>query len=295
WQERRSEPVRPDDDNVANYFGRLSFELHGRFREGEEVTDLFAARFLSPREHHYLFAAADPEVLEDECPTEIIGTRIVTPLPPRSPGIVPDRLTYLAAPRTLPSELLAANWDRGAEWRDWFVTGIGVTPIEVEPPPAIRPRLDAHLQALMQEQQDAVYARMLVRGGDALAGDLQQRLDDMGDAKAMLRLQLGVFYPVQVAMDDTLRQGVTGESGLLDLATVRRYREANLGVSALIQTGNERLARFTRAWQEQSEMLRRTGSVGLSVAAAQARLEELNQRVFLAAPAAPPVSATGMR
>lgn len=294
WQERRSEPVRPDDDNVANYFGRLSFELHGRYREGEEVTPLFASRFLSPREHHYLFAAADQEVLEDECPTEIIGTRIVTPLPPRSPGIVPNRLTYLAAPRTLPSELLAANWERGAEWRDWFVTGIGVTPVDVEPPPAIRPRLDAHLQALMQEQQDAVYARMLVRGGDALAGDLQQRLDDMGDAKAMLRLQLGVFYPVQIAMDDPLRQGVTGEAGLLDLATVRRYRESNLGVSALIQAGNERLARFTDAWQQQSELLRRTGSVALTVAAAQARLDELHQRIFLA-PAAAPVSATGMR
>ena len=58
WVERRSEPVREDDPFVANYFGGLSFDLVGRYREAGETREVFGFNFVSPEEYHYLFAAA---------------------------------------------------------------------------------------------------------------------------------------------------------------------------------------------------------------------------------------------
>jgi len=100
WVDRRSELVRPDDENVANYFGHLGFDLVGRYIENDRASDLFAFRFTSPEEYHYLFAQASGEVLQDSCPMEWVGTRVITPLRIDRGGIVPDRLTYLAASRT---------------------------------------------------------------------------------------------------------------------------------------------------------------------------------------------------
>ena len=65
WVSRRSERVREDDPHVANYYGRLSFDVIGRFREGDEALDVFGFNFISPEEYHYLFAAQDEEVLAD--------------------------------------------------------------------------------------------------------------------------------------------------------------------------------------------------------------------------------------
>ncbi len=127
-----------------------------------QISDIFGFRFTGSEEHHYLFAQASAEVLDDSCPVEWVGSRIVTPLREDRGGIVPNRLTYLAAARKLPSRLLQSNWDRGAEWRDWFVTGIGVEPLEVPPPAEILTRLNQHLQALYQAEQQEIYQRIML-------------------------------------------------------------------------------------------------------------------------------------
>jgi len=119
WVNRRAVPVRPDDPHVANYFGQISFDVVGRYQEKDQTSRVFGSTFVSPDEYHYLFAAATDEVREDSCPTEWVGTKIVTPLH-KSGGfrVVPNRLTYLASARKTPSEVINANWSRGAEWRD---------------------------------------------------------------------------------------------------------------------------------------------------------------------------------
>jgi hypothetical protein len=123
WVQRRAEPVRADDPHVANFFGRLSFNLIGRYVEGENTSTVFGSNFISPDEYHYLFAPASDEVLDDSCPTEWVGSKIVTPLN-NDVGfrVVPDRLTYMASARNQPSRIINLNWSRGSEWRDWFVT-----------------------------------------------------------------------------------------------------------------------------------------------------------------------------
>ena len=49
WVNRRAVPVRPDDNHVANYFGRLSFDLVGRYVEKGEVTEVFGCEIRQPR------------------------------------------------------------------------------------------------------------------------------------------------------------------------------------------------------------------------------------------------------
>jgi hypothetical protein len=295
WVERRAEPVRADDPHVANYFGRLSFDLVGRYREQGEPSEVFGFKFVSPDEYHYLFAAATDEVLDDSCPTEWVGSRIVSGLGDTGPiRIVPDRLTYLAAARSLPSQVIAANWSRNEEWRDSFVTGLGVTPIEFEADPGIVGRVDQHLQALYQSGQSMLYNALLLpaaRDGLDEAHSLHERLLELTTRKALLRSYTVLFYPQQLLDSGEIRGGLEGRGSLLDATVVRRYRDANVAVSSINERGVMRLDRLQGTWSRQPEPVRRSGSSAVSVAHAVTRLNALYEQ-FFAAPrraAGPPV------
>lgn len=285
WVERRAEPVRADDPHVANYFGRLSFELVGRYREQGEVTEVFGFNFISPEEYHYLFAAATDEVLGDGCPTEWVGSRIVTGLGDSGRlRIVPDRLTYLAAARSLPSQVFAANWSRNQEWRDGFVTGLGVTPHGYEMDPGIAGRVDQHLQALYQSGQSMLYNALLLpasrnRRGEATS--LHERLQELTARKSLLRSYAMLFYPQLMLDSSDIRGGLEGRGSLLDTAVLRRYRDANVAVSSINERGVARLDRLQATWSRQPEAVRRTGSSSVGVAHAITRLNALYEEFFV--------------
>lgn len=287
WVERRSELVRPDDENVANYFGKLGFDLVGRYQENGKVSDIFAYRFTSPQEHHYLFAQASAEVLADSCPVEWVGSRVVTELRENRRGIVPNRLTYLAAARNVPSRLLQNNWNRGAEWRDWFVTGIGVSALEVPAAPDIISRLDLHLQTLYQAEQAEIYQRLLLRNARNSVGDNVSLFDEMSEVsttKALLRLQMMLFYPDSLLSSDAIRGAITGDDGLLEGRTLRRFREDNVALTSVNQFALQRLRQLQAAWSEQPEAVRRNVSLPSSLMHAQTRLDSLYKKFFSSQP-----------
>ncbi len=287
WVQRRSELVRADDENVANYYGRLGFNLVGRYIEDEQETDIFDFRFTSPEEYHYLFAQTSAEVLNDSCPVEWVGSRVVTPLREKRGGIVPDRLTYLAASRKLPSRLMQNNWDRGAEWRDWFVTGIGVTQQEVPEVPDITIRLNQHLQAVYQAGQEEIYQRVLLPNARDSQGEDVSLFDEMSEvsiAKAMIRMQMMLFYPESMFNLDTIRMAVAGDSGLLDGRTMRRFREQNVALTSVNGIARERVNRLREVWLKQPEELRRQGSIPGSLMYALTRINLLYRQLFIARP-----------
>ena len=290
WVERRSAMVRPDDTNVANYFGRLAFNLKGRYLEGDSTSDIFEFRFTSPNEHHYLFGAASEEVLNDSCPVKWIGQRIVTRLGEHQHRIVPDRLTYLAAPRTLASRLVAANWDRGAEWRDWFITGIGVERLELPPPEDISYRLNLRLQELNRAEQMALYRDILTPAG---ANDKQKQNPLYNSAsqltiiKSLIRQQLTLFYPQLLLESDPLRTAVVGQGGLIDAGVLARFSVDTVPISVINNIAFERLKSVQAEWDRQPEALRRTGSISSSVALAMLRLNALYDHFFAPPPLAP--------
>ncbi len=287
WVDRRSELVRPDDENVANYFGHLGFDLVGRYIENDRASDLFGFRFTSPEEYHYLFAQASEEVLQDSCPMEWVGTRVITPLRVDRGGIVPDRLTYLAASRTLPSRLLQGNWENGAEWRDWFVTGIGVTPIEFASLPDINSRLNQHLQSLYQAEQAQIYTRMLLPDARNSKGDDVSLFDEMSRvsiAKASLHMQMMLFYPESMFNSDSIRKSIAGDEGLLERRSLRRFREENIALTSVNRLAAERLRELQLNWSHQPEAVRREGSISASLVHAMTRINILYREFFTARP-----------
>jgi hypothetical protein len=287
WVNRRSELVRPDDENVANYFGHLGFDLVGRYIENDRASDLFGFRFTSPEEYHYLFAQASEEVLQDSCPMEWVGTRVITPLRVDRGGIVPDRLTYLAASRTLPSRLLQGNWENGAEWRDWFVTGIGVTPIELASLPDINSRLNQHLQSLYQAEQAQIYTRMLLPDARNSKGDDVSLFDEMSRvsiAKASLHMQMMLFYPESMFNSDSIRKSIAGDEGLLERRSLRRFREENIALTSVNSLAAERLRELQLNWSHQPEAVRREGSISASLVHAMTRINILYRQFFTARP-----------
>jgi hypothetical protein len=296
WVERRMELVRPDDPNVANFYGHLSFDLVGRFRQGQSVSNVFGSNFISPDEYHYLVAANSQQVLDDGCPTAWVGSRIVTKRQEEGGfHIVPNRLTYLAAAHNRPSQVIAANWDRGAEWRDWFVTGIGVTELRFDPDHAIDEQLAQHLRGLFQEEQAAVYHLLLAPQGAAAAPTpvpLQERSRSLTTYKDLLRHQLALFYPAAMLDSAPIRMAMEGQGGLLDESLLHRFQDNNMAVSGIGDAGRARLEAFRTAWQSQPVAAIRGGSVAVSMAHAMARLNAL-QREYFVAPPAPPAAVSG--
>lgn len=289
WVDRRSEPVRSGDENVANYFGRLAFDLKGRYVSQQGAIDLFAFRFRTPQEHLYMFAAAREEVLADSCPMEWIGTKIVTTLPEGRRAIVPNRLTYLSASRTLPSRLLSANWGRGAEWRDWFVTGIGVEEIPVAPLEDISSRLSQHLQSLYRLQQEAVYGSVLQTAPNPDFASMTSLYEDMmglTTSKNLVRTQMMLFYPQVMNDVDALRSAVAGHDGLLDVQVLGRFRKDDVPVGAAVDAAHDRLQAFQAQWRALPEVVRRNGSIAESLSHALVRLNALYDKHF-ARPAEP--------
>ncbi|MGD9021896.1 MAG: hypothetical protein PVF46_08865, partial [Lysobacterales bacterium] len=282
WVQRRSELVRPDDENVANYYGRLGFDLLGRYVEGEGATEIFGFRFTSPDEYHYLFAQAAEEILQDSCPVEWVGSRIVTPLRERRAGIVPDRLTYLAAARNQPSRLLQDNWDQGAEWRDWFVTGLGVTPLDLPGAGSITTRLDQHLQSLYRMKQAEVYQRVFLPSARNADGEDVSLFDEMSQVsmnKAVMRMLMMLFYPSSLSDSDAIRTAMNGNAGLLDGRILRRFREEDTALTTANALARERLHDFRRAWAAQPLEVLGQGSIPPSVAYAMNRLNVLYRQL----------------
>jgi hypothetical protein len=286
WVDRRSERVRADDPHVANYFGHLSFDLLGRYRENGAVLDIFGFNFVSPSEYHYLFAAANDEVLGDSCPVEWVGARIVTPLGSKQGvRIVPDRLTYLSAARSLPSQIIGANWSRNEEWRDSFVTGLDVSPYDYPADASIRDRVNQHLQAMYQAGQATLYNELFqpgTRAGAAREDTLFARLDELNVAKALLRSYMNLFYPQFMVDSSEMRGWLEGQGSLLDRSVLRRFREGNVAVSSINDTGIARLERFQALWGRQPEAVRRSGTNAISVAHAMMRLNSLYLEFFAA-------------
>ena len=284
WVQRRSELIRPDDPNVADYYGHLSFDLLGRYKENGVEFDVFGSNFISPDEYHYLFAAAIDEVLDDSCPSKWVGSKIVTGLgSKRSFRVIPDRLTYLASARNQPSQIISSNWGRGAEWRDWFVTGLGVTPYEFEMDERITARTNQHLQVLYKAEQTMLYKALLRRpsGNKVDPGiSLYAQMTDLDTAKRLVRFNMSLFYPELLLNSDEIRGSLEGTGSLVDGAMLKRFGNSNVPVESINDIAESRLEEFNAQWARQSFSVRRSGSVALSLAHAITRLNALYQAFF---------------
>ena len=288
WVNRRSERVREDDPHVANYFGRFSFDVVGRFYEGDEAVEVFGFNVVSPEEYHYLFGPNTEEVLDDLCPAEWVGSKIVTPLSTdRVVRVVPDRLTYLSAARTLPSELFANNWERNQQWREAIVTGQGARSKEYELDSAIGERVERHLQGLYKAEQAMLYSALFTpapRTWRRREASLNDMLGELDSRKALLSSYINLLYPQFMVDSDHVRGSLEGHDALLDGSVLRRLRQQGVATSSLHDTGLARMEDLNAWWNQQPDTTRRTGNVASSMAHALARLAELYHDFFVEPP-----------
>lgn len=196
---------------------------------------------------------------------------------------MPDRLTYLAASRNLPSRLLQNNWDKGAEWRDWFVTGIGVSALDLPPAPEIGSRLNQYLQSLYQAEQAEIYQRVLLpnaRDSEGKDVSLFSEMSQVSISKALIRMHIMLFYPETLANSDSIRKNIVGDAGLLDGRALRRFREDDVALTSVNGIARQRLDQLRAAWLEQPLAVRQQGSIPASLMYALTRTNVLYRQFF---------------
>ncbi len=277
WLEREMLSARSDDPRVANYRGRLSFELVGSFERSGEAETVFRQRLIAAESKHYLFASSDPAVLAMDCPNALAGEPVASQLPDERSGLVPNRLTYFVSqPVTAEAEMLA-NWDRGAEWRDWFVTGGRVEMIESSDGAALALAVQAELANLISRRERQLASRLLSPLTTDQADPLTRAMADVAENSALLRRVLEIHYPRVIRHDNEVRALLAGESSLLTRDRVRQLGDSGLPLGQTASLGRERLEALNASWARLPASLREMGQAAPELDFAAERLESLRR------------------
>ena len=279
WIDRQARPARQRDAKVANYEGRLSFELLGTFegQSAEEAETVFHYHLTAADSRHYLFAASDPELLELECPREVIGTSVASTLPEDRVRLIPDRLTYFVSVPTTAEAELAANWDRGAEWRDWFVTGDRVERIEAGDGAALEVAVQARLTALSARRERQLAAQLTSPVRVDETSPIAQAMARVADSTAMFRRLLEIHYPRVIRHHAPVRAMLAGEAGLISRERVRMLREDGVPMLLVPRVGLERSRELRGHWVQLPTTLREQGQLAPETDYGFERLDRLMQ------------------
>ena len=259
WVDRETRPARAGDERVANYYGRLSFDLVGSFVVDDSQQVVFSQRLTAEQTSHYLFASSEPELLEIECPRSMAGKTIASHLPEDRLGLVPNRLTYFVSMPTTPEAQLLAHWDRGAEWRDWFVTGGRVEQLEQVDGQALAVEVQARISSLISRRERMLAGRML---NPLSAGDvdpLSLAMAEVVENSALMRRLLEIHYPRVLRHHDGLRGLMNGEAGLLNRDRVRQLRDAGVPMAQVPILGRARIEQMREQWQALPLIVRESG------------------------------------
>lgn len=279
WVERSMEPARRRASEVANYFGRLSFDLVGTFREGSDDRTVFRYRLTDNEIRHYLFAGAEEELLAEDCPVNRVGSAVASSLPESHPGLVPNRLTYFTSTPTTPEAEMLANWDQGAEWRDWFVTGRRVDRIEASDPGSMEVAVQAELADLVARRERQLVGPLInpPRAGDV--DPIVSAMSRVADTAALMRRVLELHYPRIIRQHAPVRAMLAGQSGLVTRDRVRLLRDNGVAASRMPQLGLERAQRLSNAWLELPESLREQGQRAPEIDYSLERLSKLQREM----------------
>ncbi|MEM9532241.1 MAG: hypothetical protein AAGA23_15105 [Pseudomonadota bacterium] len=223
WIERRAEPAPVGNEAMASYFGRLSFDL--RINSGAQAEPIRLMRLTSQEEFEYLFGANKPEVLEDPCPSALVGTQVQAELPGRRLGLVPNRLTFMTAGRAEPGQVVERHWAEGDEWRDRFVTGEGVEVLSALDGEAMVEATQLRLEAL-----NAAWNQMLYQGLTGVANDspLTEPMISVQNQRDVLDKLARLLAPQRAVNDPTVRAALRGRYGLFDQGRARQLAAAEV-------------------------------------------------------------------
>lgn len=259
WVDRTATPARHPASRMADYHGRFSFDLVGRFIHDDGTEPVFRLRLTDQQQRHYLFEADDPEILALDCPIERVGRSIASRLPEDHTGLVPNRLTYFASSPTTAEALLLANWERGAEWRDWFLGPERVETLETARPEDMQTRVQAELASLAARRERRLSTPLI---NPPKAGDrdpVALAMAQVADSAALLRRIMELHYPRIIRQYAPVRALLRGESGLVTRDRVRLLRDEGVPARDMARIGLERVAQLREVWLELPAALRERG------------------------------------
>lgn len=273
WIERRGEPTRVGNAAMARYSGRLSFDLTISFSTlGEPVRQM---RLTSQDEYEYLFGANSPEVLNNPCPIDLVGTQVVSQLPVKGVRLVPSRLTFMTAGRADPSQIFARQWAEGNEWRDRFVTGEGVELLSEQSADLLTEPVNTRLNELFQQWNQVVYQSLL--DADS-ATELGASMTDVEREKRLLISLARMLEPYQTILGPANRAALFGTSGLFDRARAQELSRQSVPVNQIptLALGLLQDARFLFGGTSSSARSRQAEPL---ITNTLARLESLRHRL----------------
>lgn len=279
WVERAMEPASRRASRVANYVGRLSFDLVGRFAGQQGARTVFRYRLTDADTKLYLFAAEDEAILAQDCPIDQLGRSVSSELPQDHPGLVPNRLTYFASTPSTPEAELLANWDQGGEWRDWFVTERRVTEIEATEPADMEVAVQAQLAELVARRERQLLAPLINPPQADDDSPLVLAMARVADSAALLRRVLELHYPRVIRQYAPIRSLLAGQAGLITRDRVRLLRDDDIAASRMPGLGLDRAERLRRAWVGLPESLREQGQRAPEIDYSLERLSTLQREM----------------
>jgi hypothetical protein len=274
WTHREQRPARSGDPRVANYFGRLSVELHARYQHGDGVDTLFVQRVQAEQPRHYLFAAASDELLEVSCAQSMAGQPIASQLSEDALGLVPDRLTYFTSLPTSAEAQLTANWTAGEGWQAQLAAE-AAEPLAAMESGDLTETIALRLDELVSRRERQLAARLTSPLDLDDRDELTQIMADVAETGALLRRVLEIHYPRLIRHDPVLRSALVGEQALLNRDRVRLIRDRAELMATVPTTGQERLTSAQTHWRSLPAALREHGHTPPELDRALAQLRAL--------------------
>ena len=144
------------------------------------------------------------------------------------------------------------------------------------------------MQALYQREQAGIYQRVLLpnaRNAEGKEVSLYTEMSEVSLNKALMRIQMMLFYPQSLLSSDPIRQAMAGDAGLLERRTLRRFKEDNVAFTSVSEISKQRLNQLRRAWEAQPEAVRKEGTMPVSLMHAMTRINSTYRQFFTTAPA----------
>jgi hypothetical protein len=241
WEHRKTTPTHLDNNKIANFEGQLSIQLNGRFR-GESV---FTKTLLSEQRHIYLFGENNQQTLDTSCPLPIIGTQINTSLDRGTFGLLPNRLTFLAAQKVDINAVMRNNW---AEWQTQLNTEPNEFNFYNEMNDVKVALNDAFLQRVNELQQQ-IYRKLITNNLSRTTDSALSKaaFEYTTHRKLLSHMTIGL-YPQLYASRTSLQAAISGNNRLVDLAFFREAYKDQINVADMINDGDANFDFHQETW-----------------------------------------------
>lgn len=231
WENRKTTPTHLDNNKIANFEGQLSIQLNGRFRN----ESVFTKTLLSEQRHIYLFGENNQQTLDTSCPLPIIGTQINTSLDRGTFGLLPNRLTFLAAQKVDINAVMRNNW---TDWQNQLNSEPNEFNFYNEMNDVKVALNDAFLQRVNELQQQ-IYRKLITNNLSRTTDSALSKaaFEYTTHRKLLSHMTLGL-YPQLYASRSSLQAAISGNNRLVDLAFFSQAYQDQINVADMIKQGD---------------------------------------------------------